>query len=139
VRRNHIALTHAQQLELTSLVSREGLPRALAFRARVILELSKGTSFFDIKQRLGTTAPTISHWKRRFLASGVGGLVTHHPGRVPTVLTAELRARILEAIESQLNTESKPWSCRKLAGAVGVSKDTVRRALKRSKLIECTE
>jgi hypothetical protein len=41
--------------------------------------LAEGTSYSAIKQRLRTTAPTISRWKRRFLASGIDGLDAYHP------------------------------------------------------------
>jgi len=57
--------------------------------------LAEGASFNTIKQRLRTTAPTISRWKQRFLASGIDGLDTSHPGQPASVLTAKLRARIL--------------------------------------------
>jgi hypothetical protein len=36
--------------------------------------LAEGASFNTIKQRLRTTAPTISPWKQRFLASGMDGV-----------------------------------------------------------------
>jgi len=73
------------------------LPAGYVFRAKLILMLAEGASYNDIKLRLGTTAPTISRWKRRFLASGLDGLDTVHPGQKPSVLTARLRARILAA------------------------------------------
>ena len=59
--------------------------------------LSEGVSYSSIKLRRGTTAPTVSRWKRRFLAAGLDGLDTAHPGQKPSVLTAKLRARILAA------------------------------------------
>ena len=55
------------------------------FRARLILLLSGGASYSFIKLRLGTTAPTISRWKQRFLAAGLDGLDTAHPGQKPSV------------------------------------------------------
>jgi transposase len=73
------------------------LPAGYVFRARLILMLAEDTSFSTIKQRLRTTAPTISRWKQRFLASGMDGLDTGHPGQSASVLTPRLRARILSA------------------------------------------
>ena len=43
--------------------------------------LAEGASFSTIKQRLGTTAPTIIRWKRRFATEGLDGLDTSHPGQ----------------------------------------------------------
>jgi len=67
------------------------------FRAKLILALAEGASNNTIKLRLGTTAPTISRWKQRYLAAGLDGLDRAHPGQKPSVLTARLRARILAA------------------------------------------
>jgi transposase len=89
--------------------------------------LAEGTSYNTIKLRLGTTAPTISRWKQRFLVAGLDGLDTAHPGQKPTVLTARLRARILAATRKPPKDGSTHWSCRKLAAVLGVSKDAVHR------------
>src|SRR5271170_7590120 len=89
--------------------------------------LAEGASFSTIKERLGTTAPTISRWKQRFLAAGIDGLDTSHPGQPAFVLTPRLRARILSATRKKPKDGSTHWSCRKLAAALDVSKDAVHR------------
>src|SRR5260370_17824604 len=96
--------------------------------------LGEGVSFSTIKQRLGTTAPTISRWKQRFLVSGMDGLDTSHPGQSASVLTAKLRARILSATRKKPKDGSTPWSCRKLAAALGVSKYPAHRVWKETRL-----
>jgi transposase len=87
--------------------------------------LAEGASFNTIKQRLQTTAPTIIRWKERFLAEGIDSLDTYHPGQKPTVLTSALRAKMLAATRRKPADGSTHWSCRKLAAALGVSKDAV--------------
>src|SRR3984893_12578555 len=80
--------TDDQQLELSSIAQSRSLPAGYVFRAKLLLMLAEGASFNAIKQRLQTTAPTIVHWKQRFLASGLDGLDTYHPGQtVSSVLT----------------------------------------------------
>ena len=74
-----------------------------------------------------TTAPTISRWKQRFLEDGLEGLDTYHPGQQAVLLTPVLRAKILAATRKKPQDGSTHWSCRKLAAAVGVSKDMVHR------------
>jgi hypothetical protein len=69
-----VVLGEDQQLELSRIAQSRSLPAGYVFRARLILMLAEGASFGTIKQRLGTTAPTISRWKQRFLASGMDGL-----------------------------------------------------------------
>lgn len=94
---NELVLTKDQQAQLISIAQSRSLPAGYVFRAKLILMLADGASFRTIKQRLQTTAPTIIRWKQRFLASGLDGLDTHHPGQTAWVLTPVLRARILGA------------------------------------------
>jgi hypothetical protein len=61
-----IMLSGDQQLELSRIAQSRSLPAGYVFRSRLILLLAEGASFSAIKQRLGTTAPTISRWKQRF-------------------------------------------------------------------------
>ena len=123
-----VTLSQDQRLELNRLAQSRSLPAGYVFRAKLILMLSESASYSSIKVRLGTTAPTISRWKRRFLAAALDGLDTAHPGQTPSVLTAKLRARILAATRKPPKDGSTHWSCRKLAAALGISKDAVHRA-----------
>src|SRR5689334_14801713 len=89
--------------------------------------LSTGATFTMIRERLGTTKRTIIRWKERFLAGGIDGLDTSHPGQQPYRLTASLRAKILNATRKKPSDGSTHWSCRKLAKVLGISKDLVHR------------
>jgi transposase len=129
-----IVLSDSQQLELSRITQSRSLPAGYVFRARLILMLAEGASFNTIKQRLGTTAPTIIRWKQRFLASGIDGLDTSHPGQPAFVLTPKLRARILSSTRRKPKDGSTHWSCRKLAAELGVSKDAVHRVWKEAGL-----
>jgi transposase len=122
-----IVLSQEQKIELTRIAQSRSLPAGYVFRARLMLMLADGISYSSIKQQMRTTAPTISRWKQRFLVAGVDGLDTAHPGQKPYVLTARLRARILAATRKPPKDGSTHWSCRKLAIALGVSKDVVHR------------
>src|SRR6202140_3556798 len=128
---HEIGLSEDKRLELSRIAQSRSLPAGYGFRARLILMLSEGASFSTIKGRLRTTAPTISRWKGRFLAAGIDGLDTFHPGQPATVLTPALRARILSATRKKPSDGSTHWSCRKLAAALDISKDAVHRAWKK--------
>src|SRR5215469_1239255 len=131
---NAVVLSDEQRAELSSIAQSRSLPAGYVFRARLIVMLSEGASFNAIKRQLGTTAPTIIRWKTRFLESGIDGLDTHHPGQAASVLTAALRARILSATRKKPGDGSTHWSCRKLAAALGLSKDAVHRVWKEAGL-----
>src|ERR1700675_385959 len=124
---SEILLTKQQHSDLSSIAQSRALPAGYVFRAKLILMLAGGASFSAIKLQLQTTAPTIVRWKQRFRRYGLDGLDTYHPGQKPRVLTPALRARILSATRRKPGDGSTHWSCRKLAAALGVSKDAVHR------------
>src|ERR1700738_4265779 len=131
---SEMSLTSNQRSELGSIAQSRSLPAGYVFRARLILMLAQGASFNTIKRRLQTSAPTIIRWKQRFLETGLDGLDTYHPGQKATVLPPALRARILSATRKKPSDGSTHWSCRKLATALGVSKDAVHRVWKEAAL-----
>ena len=85
-----LRLTAAQRIELQANLRKQNLPASIAQRMRIILALADGLSYREIMDNLGTTAPTISLWKRRLLAEGVIGLGTIRPGQPAKLLTPEL-------------------------------------------------
>src|SRR5436309_13126073 len=80
------------------------LPAGDVRRARMILLLSEGVPYGKIQEMSDTTAPTISRWKERFRAHGMGGPVAaRHPGQKPSVRTPKLQARISAALKTGPN------------------------------------
>jgi transposase len=75
----------------------------------------------------GDHNPTIIGWKERFLAAGMDGLDTSHPGQQPYRLTTNLRAKVLNATRKKTSDGSTHWSCRRRAKFLGISKDLVHR------------
>lgn len=102
------------------------LPAGIALRMRIILMLDEGASYSDIKEKLDTTAPTISLWKRRYREAGVVGLISVHPGQPPKKLTPLFRAKVLAKTQQAPPDGSTHWSLRKMAAVMGVSKDLIR-------------
>ena len=104
-------------------------------KARMILMLAQRRSYVEIQERLQTTAPTLSRWKKRFLEERIAGLIeARHPGQKPTVITPKMHARVLEATRRKPNDGSTHWSCRKLARELGISKDAVYRVWRKAGL-----
>lgn len=123
-----LTLSADEEDELKQMSASRSLPAGDVFKARLILMLASGRSYADIRRCLTTTAPTISHWKKRFLTGRVPGLIeTRHAGRQPTVITPKLQARVLEATRRKPNDGATHWSVRKLAQELHVSKDVVHR------------
>jgi len=132
--RSRISLTPTQRGELQAHLRRRNLPASVAIRMRIILLLDEGASYSDIKEKLDTTAPTISLWKRRYREEGLMGLATFHPGQPPQKLTPQLRAKILAKTQQAPPDGSTHWSLRKMAAVMGVGKDLVRQVWREADL-----
>lgn len=123
-----LTLSAEETDELREISLSRSLPAGDVFKARLILMLAAGRSYTDIRRRLQTTAPTISHWRKRFLEGRIGGLTEiRHLGRKATVITPKLQARVLEATRRKPKDGSTHWSVRKLARELHISKDAVHR------------
>jgi len=132
--RSRITLTPTQRGELQAHLRRRNLPASVAVRMRIILMLDEGASYSDIKEKLDTTAPTISLWKRRYCEEGLVGLATFHPGQPPQKLTPQLRAKILAKTQQPPPDGSTHWSLRKMASLMGVGKDLIRQVWREAEL-----
>ena len=132
--RSRITVTPAQRGELQAHLRRRNLPASVAVRMRIILMLDEGASYSDIKEKLDTTAPTISLWKRRYREEGLVGLATFHPGQPPQKLTPQLRAKILAKTQQPPPDGSTHWSLRKMASVMGVGKDLIRQVWREAEL-----
>jgi transposase len=123
-----LTLTPDDRDELRQMSLSRTLPAGDVIRARMILMLAAGRSYGEIQQRLETSAPTISRWKKRFQQERIKGLIeTRHPGQKPSVITAKLQARVLAATRRKPKDGSTHWSVRKLARELHISKDAVHR------------
>jgi transposase len=123
-----IDLSPDEHEELRQMSISRSLPAGDVLKARMILMLAQGRSYVEVQDRLQTTAPTLSRWKKRFLEQRVNGIIeARHPGQKPTVITPKLQARVLEATRRKPRDGSTHWSCRKLARELGIGKDTVHR------------
>lgn len=122
-----LELKDADRAELKRWVRNGATPQKQALRARMILLTADGVPTMEIVTRLGTTAPTLMLWRRRFSADGVAGLVrgkTRSPGKMPVA-----QDKIDEVLT--LTTTGKPvdathWTSRKMALVSGLSATTVR-------------
>jgi len=132
--RSCITLTPTQRGELQAHLRRRNLPASVAVRMRIVMMLDEGSSYSDIKEKLDTTAPTISLWKRRYREEGLMGLATFHPGQPPQKLTPRLRAKILAKTQQAPPDGSTHWSLRKMAAVMGVGKDLIRQVWREADL-----
>ena len=109
--RELISLTGEQREELTGWSHSRTLPAGDVFRARLILALADGLTYEAIKQRLHTTARTISRWKQRFEEAGIDGLEPRHRGSKPRAATPAVQAKVCRKVQHKPQDGStRPYS-----------------------------
>src|SRR5207253_8659 len=123
-----IDLQPSERTQLEQWESAHGTPQQVALRCRIILGAVAGQQNVAIAEGLGVSRPTVQLWRKRVHEKGIGEVWEIAPGRGRKVhYTQEQRDRIIQA-----TLQSKPkgmthWSCRLMAEAQGVSKNTVNR------------
>src|ERR1700674_1579760 len=123
-----IKLHPAERTQLETWESSHGTPQQVALRCRIILGALAGQDNVSIAEELGVSRPTVQLWRTRVREQGIGAVWEIAPGRgrKPQYDQAR-RAAIIKA-----TLQSKPkgmthWSCRLMAEAQEVSKNTVNR------------
>ena len=123
-----IKLQAAERRQLETWESAYGTPQQVALRCRIILGALAGQNNVSIAEELGVSRPTVQLWRTRVRERGIGEVWQIAPGRgrKPQYDQAQ-RAAIIKA-----TLQSKPkgmthWSCRRMAEAQEVSKNTVNR------------
>jgi transposase len=122
-----VELTAPDRAKLESYASRPKTAQALALRARIVLGCASGLPNKDAAAQLGVAPNTVSKWRRRFLADGMGGLRDEPRSGAPrTVDDARIEAVIVRTLESQ-PSDATHWSSRSTARTSGLSTSTVQR------------
>ena len=108
--------------------SAQGTPQQVALRCRIVLAALAGDDNMAIAQEFGVSRPTVQLWRKRVHQGGIEEVWKIAPGRgrKPRLDQAK-RDQIIQA-----TLQSKPegmtlWSCRLMAEAQGVSKNTINR------------
>lgn len=123
-----LILGPSEQAQLEQWESAQGTPQQVALRCRIILLALAGEQNQKIAAQLGISRPTVNLWRQRVRDGGIGEVWEIAPGRgcKPHYDQAKLDA----IIDSTLQTKPAGmthWSCRLMAAAQGVGKDTVSR------------
>ena len=119
----------AGQRELLESVARSqsGAHREVV-RAKALLMASQGVANSAIAQALSVSPASVANWRARFAEDGMArlGQVRKGRGRKPSI-PQETIEEILDLTQNYRPQGQTHWSCRTMAEAVGVSKDTVQR------------
>jgi transposase len=105
-----------------------GTPQQVVMRSRIALEAFAGRSDRSIAAALDVNRHTVSLWRQRVAEEGVGTVWEIADGRGRKArYGSPKRDRIICATLQERPAGQTHWSCRTMAAAQGVSKNTVNR------------
>src|SRR6516225_7235904 len=123
-----VNLSAEDQAQLVRWKATQGAPQQVALRCRLVLAAAEGYPDLEIASHYEVNRHTVALWRERVQAKGIGSVWEIQPGRgrKPKYELEKREAMI------QATLETKPkgmthWSCRTMAKAQGVSKNTVNR------------
>ena len=123
-----LKLTAEDQAQLRHWESAHGTAQQVALRCRLVLAASAGKQDLEIAADHGVSRHTAALWRRRVREKGIGSIweIEKGRGRKPRYGQKRRDAIIAATLESKPEGRTH-WSCRQMADAQGVSKNTVNR------------
>jgi len=123
-----VVLSVSNREQLESWVRAQFTPQQVVLRSRILLMAADGRQDVEIAAELEINRHTPALWRKRFHSDGLAGVWETQPGRGRKPSFGQ--DKIAAMIEATLQTKpqgSTHWSCRTLARAQNVSKNTVNR------------
>lgn len=114
-----IFLNEEDQQALEQLARRQRSSRAVAFRARVVLQCAQGQSNLAVAALLRCHPQTVALWRRRFLGKAITGLLDEpRPGAPRQVSDGQVEEVVTATLESTPHGATH-WSTRLMARHLG--------------------
>lgn len=126
-KKHELNIASAQRAQLEKLARQSRNACSLAFRARIILECSAGSSNVAVAQKLHTTGFTVGFWRNRFIAGGVAGLGDEPRPGAPREIGDEKIEQIVRLTLEKTPKGATHWSSRMLASRTGLSQSSISR------------
>ena len=123
-----LSLSDVDKEQLAVWLRAPSTPQQVALRCRLALSAAQGLQDLEIAAEHSVHRHTVALWRKRVRQEGVGSVWEIAPGRgrKPRYCSARQKA----IIDATLQTKPKGathWSCRLMAKAQGISKNTVQR------------
>ena len=122
------ALETDELRQLEEWVRAHGTPQQVVMRSLIALEAAAGRSDLNIAAALDVNRHTVRLWRQRIGQEGVGSVWEIASGRGRKArYSVRKRDTIIRATLQDRPTGQTHWSCRTMANAQGVSKNTINR------------
>src|SRR5437667_495410 len=122
-----LTLTEDERDTLERWARRPTTARALAERARLVLECAAGKTNTVVARELRLTKQTIGKWRARFLHQRLDGLLDEPRPGAPRRITDDDVERVMRVTLETTPRDATHWSTRTLARRCGLSQTAVSR------------
>jgi transposase len=124
-----LEMTSEQRAGLEKMARSPSLPHRTVTQAKALLLAADGVGTNEVARRLGTTDDSVRAWRRRFESEGVAGVgrIAKGRGRRPWLPAGTVAEVLRMTREERPEDDSTHWSTRRLAGQLGIGKDSVAR------------
>lgn len=122
-----LLITDEERSELRGWARRPTTAQAMAMRARIILLCAEEQSNQDVADDLGVNRITVGKWRKRFLESGLDGLVDAPRPGAPRTITDEDVERVIAKTLEETPKNATHWSTRSMADVTGLSQSAISR------------
>jgi transposase len=122
-----LSVTVEDRAQLVAWTKRPKTAQALAMRARIVLLAADGLCNTTIAGQLHTMQHTVGKWRRRYLESGLDGLLDEpRPGASHKLSDRDVESVLALTLEST-PADATHWSARSMAKRVGLSRNSIHR------------
>jgi transposase len=123
-----LSLSGEDQAQLGAWMRAPSTPQQVVLRCRIALGAARGEQDLELAARLKVNRHTAALWRRRVTTEGIGSVWETAPGRgrKPQYDQAKRDAIIAATLQTKPKGMTH-WSCRLMAQAQGLSKNTVNR------------
>jgi putative transposase len=118
MKKQHITLTDADRVTLTSLLAKGALPARTFKRATALLELDRGKTLQAVAATLAVSYNTVATWRDKYLKAGLACLQDAPRSGRPIVIDGLQRAQITALACSDAPAGHDRWTVRLLAEKV---------------------
>src|SRR5262249_10227945 len=125
--KRELVVGETQRAELERLAQQSRRSRSVAFRARIVLDCSRGLSNAAVAAKLRTTGFTVGFWRNRFIAEGIAGLGDEPRPGAPRQIGDDKIEQVVRLTLEKTPRAATHWSSRGLAARRGLSQSTISR------------
>lgn len=128
MKKQNLSIGESDVIELQKWIAAHGTPQQVVKRCRIVVLSQEGKSDLSIAAQLNVSRHTVRLWRQRVKSQGIGTVWEIAPGRGRKAKYGiKKKEEIIRTTLQETPAGQTHWSCRSMAAAKKVSKNTVNR------------